>query len=294
MDAQVLGMPDGRELAYSDLGPPDGFPVFGFHGTPGSRRQVVLDERPLVATGVRCIAPDRPGYGLSTFHPGRTFEGWAADVRALADHLGIARFGVFGISGGGPHAAACARFLADRVTAAAIVSGVGPLSERGSEAGMMPVNRMFARVARRAPKVNRVPFGLLTGMSRRFPDRVLANTARVMPPPDAAVASRPEVAAALREDFVHTSATAGRAAAQDFGLIAADWGFRLEDLAVPVDVWQADSDVNVPLAHAHAQAERIPGAELHLFPGEGHLMVVDHLEEILRTLLVRGGPTPGS
>jgi pimeloyl-ACP methyl ester carboxylesterase len=81
------------------------------------------------------------------------------------------------------------------------------------------------------------------------------------------------------------SPTAGRAAAQDFRLFARDWGFRLEDITVPVQVWQGNADVNVPVAHAERLAAAIPGAILHIAPDEGHLMSVDHVDEILRELL---------
>jgi pimeloyl-ACP methyl ester carboxylesterase len=211
-------------------------------------------------------------------------QDWAGDVAELADHLGVERFAVLGISGGGPHAAACARFLPDRVTAAAIVSGIAPIDERGSEAGMMPMNRVLTRVARRAPIATRVPFGLIVRVGRRFPDRAMETARRQLPAADAAVLARPTVAAAFRRDIAHPSATTGRAATQDFALFTRDWGFRLEDIAVPVHVWQGDADVNVPPAHASLQADRIPGAVLHLFPGEGHLMGIDHMDEILRTI----------
>ena len=59
--------------------------------------------RPALARGIRIIAPDRPGLGLSTRLPGRQIADWPNDVRELADALGIARFAVIGISGGGPY-----------------------------------------------------------------------------------------------------------------------------------------------------------------------------------------------
>jgi pimeloyl-ACP methyl ester carboxylesterase len=288
MQEGSLRLHDGRTLAWAELGDPAGFPVLAFHGTPGTHHQVTVDDAPMRATGVRFIAPDRPGYGASTYAPKRTLPEWADDVRQLADHLGLERFGVVGLSGGGPHAAVCARFLGDRVTAVAILSGIGPVAEPGTEAGMMPANRLFVRVSRRLPKLNAVPFGLLTALGRRAPDRVMAQMAKMAPAPDAAVFALPAVQAAFRRDLAGAGKTAGRAAAQDFGLMARDWGFRLEDIAVPVDVWQGDADVNVPAEHARRQAAAIPGATLHLQPGEGHFMALAHMEAVLRTLLSHG------
>jgi pimeloyl-ACP methyl ester carboxylesterase len=96
-----------------------------------------------------------------------------------------------------------------------------------------------------------------------------------MPAADAAVLARPEVRSSFVVALAHASRTAGRSAPQEFGIFTRDWGFRLEDIAVPVQVWQGDADANVPVAHAERQAAAIPGAVLHLVPGHGHLMFVD-------------------
>lgn len=283
--ASLMQLADGRELAWAEMGDPLGYPVFAFHGTPGSRHQVLVDPVPARAVGVRVIAPDRPGCGSSTRQRGRTLKGWANDVAELADHLGVGHFAVLGVSGGGPHAAACARFLPERVSAAALVGGCASLAEPGSEAGMMLVNRLFARVARKAPVANTLLFGLVSSFGRRAPELYLQTLMKMMSAADASVLSRPAVRSALVASLVHASPTAGRAAAQEFRLFARDWGFQLEDITVPVQVWQGNADRNVPVAHAERQAAAIPRAVLHLVPGEGHVVFVDHFEEILRELL---------
>jgi pimeloyl-ACP methyl ester carboxylesterase len=285
VDALLMQLADGRELAWAEMGDPVDYPVFAFHGTPGSRHQVLVDPAPAHAVGARVIAPDRPGYGSSTRQRRRTLEGWANDVAELADHLGVGHFAVLGVSGGGPHAAACARFLPDRVSAAALVSGVASLAKPGSEAGMKLTNRFVARVARKAPAVNALPLGLISLFGRRAPERLFRTLLKTMSVADAGVLSRLEVRSPLVASLAHASPTAGRAAAQEFALVARDWGFRLEDITVPVQVWQGDADLNVPVAHAEHQAAAIPRAVLHLVPGEGHVMFVDHFEEILRELL---------
>jgi pimeloyl-ACP methyl ester carboxylesterase len=283
-DVEMLELRDHRMLAWNDAGARDGLPVIAFHGTPGSRLQMLAASDGLEAAGIRWIVPDRPGYGLSTFHKRRAFRDWADDVTELADHLGLERFAVMGMSGGGPHAAACFRFLADRVVGGALLSGIAPVAERGSEEGMMPANKVFTRIARRAPQVNAPAFGLIGVIGKRWPDRAMTTMAKTMPKPDAAIVARPDVAAAFKADLVASSKTTGRAAAQDFGLIAHDWGFRLEDISVPVHIWHATADVNVPVQHAHRMAAQIPGSVLHIVSGEAHLMCLDHLDEIAAPL----------
>lgn len=78
------------------------------------------------------------------------------------------------------------------------------------------------------------------------------------------------------------------AAAQDFHLFATDWGFRLGDFTLPVNVWHGAEDRNVPFCHGRLRADCITGARMHECPGEGHLLVVDHLEEIVRTVCGEG------
>jgi pimeloyl-ACP methyl ester carboxylesterase len=274
-------------LGWLELGPPDGEPVFAFHGTTGSRWHFTVDVGPVVAAGVRLIAPDRPGYGLSDFQRGRRLQDWPDDVAFLADHLGLTNFSVLGVSGGGPHAAVCACLLPARVRAAAIVSGVAPLADPGSEEGMMPTNQRITALARRAPFALAPLFGVQSAVGKRWPERALQTFIKQLPPPDAAVLQRPAVKDAFFRDLRHPSATTGQAGAQDFRLFTRDWGFRLEDITVPVHIWQGDVDRNVPATHGRRLADRIPGAVLHEIPGEGHLLFVDHMPDILGQLATR-------
>ena len=148
---EQIALPDGRRLAFSELGDPAGVPVIHHHGMPGSRFDHQASPAFYARLGARVLTPDRPGYGLSDPHPGARLIDWAADVAALADTLGLARFGVTGLSGGGIFALACAACLPDRVTNA-VVTGCPPRSS--SRRSRSPARRAWAYgrpVARRRP-----------------------------------------------------------------------------------------------------------------------------------------------
>jgi pimeloyl-ACP methyl ester carboxylesterase len=283
-DSHTMTLPDGRDLGWLELGEPDGYAVLAFHGTPGSRLQLALDDPALGASGIRLIAVDRPGYGLSSFQQDRRLVEWPADVIALADHLGIERFSVVGISGGGPHAAVCAALLGDRVVRAAIVSGVGPMAEPGADDGMMKSNQLIARLARRRSRILAVGAAVQIGAVRRWPDKAINMMGRQLPQADVDVLARPAVRALFVNDARLASRTASRAMVQDFELFASDWGFELASITIPVHLWQGDVDVNVPPSHAVLQHHAIPGSVLHECPGEGHLLVLDHFVEIVTTI----------
>ena len=283
-DTKVMQLPDARELAWLELGRPEDPAVFVLHGSPGSRLQVSFDTHAVEAAHVRFIAVDRPGYGHSSYQPVRRLADWATDISCLADHLSIDAFSVVGISGGGPHAAACARFLPDRVRAVGIVSGVGPLEDPGSEADMMMFNRMVTRLARRSRYLVYPIFSLSVSLFRRWPEASIRATTGQLPPADSEIMSRPDVMTAYIDSYRLAPSTAALAAAQDFSLFSRDWGFRLEEIRPVVHIWHGDDDRNVPIAHGYLQADRIPGAIMHHCRGEGHLLALDRLEEILRTV----------
>jgi pimeloyl-ACP methyl ester carboxylesterase len=99
---------------------------------------------------------------------------------------------------------------------------------------------------------------------------------------------RADVRAAFFDDAQRSSATTALAATQDVVLFAGDWGFRLQDVTVPCHFWHGDADRNVLVGHGRFMAGRIPGAVLHECPGEGHLLYVNHLEEVLETVASAG------
>lgn len=283
-DSHVMTLSDGRDLGWLEFGKSDGWPIFGFHGTPGSRLQLGIDEAAVRRAGVRLIAPDRPGYGLSTFQPERRLVDWPGDVVQLADHLAINRFSVMGVSGGGPHAAVCAAMLSDRVAVAGIVSGAGPLADSRIAADSTRSMRLVTTLSRNRSKAFRTFITIEGALARRWPTKALDLMAKQLPPYDAEVLSRPELRALFVRDVSSASRTSGRAHAQDFELFASDWGFNLGDIKVPVLLWQGDADKNVPLEHARMMHDAIPGSVLEVFEGEGHLLVANRLEEILVAL----------
>src|SRR6516225_1486663 len=114
--------------------------VLWHHGSPNIGSPPDLLFAAAEANGLRWVSYDRPGYGCSDPHDGRTVASAAADVAAIADALGIGRFAVFGHSGGGPHALACAALLPQRVIAAVSVSAPAPFEADGLDwfAGWSP------------------------------------------------------------------------------------------------------------------------------------------------------------
>lgn len=98
MNAYLHTLPDGRKVHVEDHGA--GFPVIFQHGLGGDRNQVA-DSFP-DGSPCRRITMECRGHGLSGLEGGEHYSiaGFADDVIALADALGLARFALGGISMG--------------------------------------------------------------------------------------------------------------------------------------------------------------------------------------------------
>jgi pimeloyl-ACP methyl ester carboxylesterase len=277
--AATLELRDGRALGYEEWGRGDGVPILGFGGTTMSRLAHLGDEAP-EAAGVRLILVDRPGYGLSDFQPGRRLLDWPGDIVQLADALGLERFAVFGMSGGGPHAAACAYALPGRVSALGLVSSPGPAWDRPELRYSLPPHRQpLIEVAARDP--DEAARQLLDDCRRELEDLA------ARPDDDAGweVTASPAVNARFRASLFETLARGPEGYAHDlFLLFVTPWGFRPEEISVPTLIWHGDRDLAVPLGVGEFFDRTIPRSSLHVLPGEGHLLLWSHAEEILASL----------
>lgn len=284
--AKQIHLSDGRRLGYAEYGEPGGAPVFYFHGFPASRLEARLAHEAALRVGVRIIAADRPGAGLSAYLPGRSLAAWPADVTELADALGIERFAILGISGGGPYAAACACLVPQRLTAVAIVCGLGPLEAPGAGKGMQPAARFSFFLARRAlALLGFLCRGILAPVLRVFPAISLTLLSPGIPPRDREALRRPSVKAILVASIREALRQGGKGAVQELLLYSRPWGFDVGTIPVPVFLWHGEKDATVPVSMGRSLAEAIPGCRARFLPDDGHFSLpVDHAEEILRAL----------
>ncbi len=288
----TVSLPDGRVLAYEDYGLATGFPVLSFHGGLSSRLDAAPAHGAAVAAGVRLISPDRPGMGLSTYQRGRRLADWPADVAHLTEALGIGEFAVMGWSAGGAYAAICAAAMGDRVTAAALLSSAVPLDLYGTTRGLSMEDRVLLVLTRRTPWlasalmkvsiVNASNARLFRAVMRTFPpaDRTVLTE---WGPPDHALG------------FVREAMRQGtEGCVQDYRIFGAPWGFSLEDIHAPVDIWEGSDDNTGPPGYRAFLKRHIPQATIHVVPGEGHLSLLPHQAPAIFSSLLGGDHTAES
>ena len=271
---RTLSLPDGRRLGYADLGDPRGAPAFFFHGWPSSRLEAIRAHRAARRLRVRLLALDRPGYGLSDFHPGRTLRDWPDDVARFADAMGLERFAVVGNSGGGPYALACAWRLADRVACTALVAALGPCDDDAARRPLPAWARLGLGLAFRAPRCAAAVYRLLGTVPRRAPNLLLAQGAFTLCPADRRALREVRFRRLIERTYREAHRQGSRGPAHDVLLYSRPWGFGPEDVAAPVRLWHGECDTIVPVAMGRALARRLPRCRATFLPGEGHFSLM--------------------
>ena len=283
--ALSLLLRDGRRLAWHEAGTAHGAPVFACHGLPGSREQRSPDESLAQRMGARVIHIDRPGFGRSDPAPRQRVRDWTLDLEQLADHLGLHRFAVVGVSGGGPFAAACAALLPGRVSRLALVSSVGPPGSMDRPAHVHPLARLALGRAARLRWLLAPPLALAARLASAWPRRYIALLARGMGGADQVILARPEVQRMLARDLREAFRQGAGGLLRDLVLLASDWDIPLSQVRAPCALWHGEQDRLVPASASVRLAQEIAGSRLTLLPGAGYFFVLERWPQILDWLL---------
>jgi pimeloyl-ACP methyl ester carboxylesterase len=273
----TLRLRDGRTMAWTEQGDPDGVPVLGCHGSPSSRfERHVEDPADYRRWGVRLLVPDRPGFGCSDPQPGRRVLDWTEDVGELLDSLGIGEFAVLSLSGGAAYALACASVFGDRVRSVGVLGGAPPPDVPWPWPRWVPgrVRDTLHRPSGAALlKPVFAPLAVRPALIPRYLQLRLN-------PADRRVIGRPVVRRVLADTFTEGLRNGPAALAEDRALLFRPWGVPLAQVRRPVHVWHGTQDWQVPVAAGRVLAGMLPSCTAHWFAGEGHFLVFDHAEEV--------------
>ena len=274
----MVPTPDGRTLRLEETGDPEGKPVLYLHGTPSAGYAYARHIDDALARGIRLLAYDRPGYGWSTAKPGRSVADCAEDVRAIAQALNLERIAVWGVSGGGPHALACAALLPDLAVAVASLAAIAPYGVSGFDYfdGMGQENVDEIKLwlsdesaARRKEAADRARVLALT------PDEMVKAFPTLLSAADVAVHSR-ELTEWLTWGDHAGLAFGGQGWWDDMLAVVRPWGFAFDSIKVPVQLWHGRHDRFVPFQHGEWLAGQIPGVDAHLTDVDGHLTLLQN------------------
>ncbi|KAJ9483734.1 hypothetical protein VN97_g9659 [Penicillium thymicola] len=239
--------------------------------------------------GIRVIAPERPGLGLSTVQPNRRIMDWPTDVQALAHHLRLSRFANMGGSGGGPYALACAQVLPqDMMSTVGVLAGAG--TWRAGAHHMPWIYRALMLAAEHWPAGLRglltfVVWMLRTGLNTQLATRRVNDyLAKDQDQHDESVEERR--AQLLRISFEPFAQGAGPAA-YEAKLLSQDWGIEFGDITYNnLHISHAEKYWNSPLPMTEYYVKLLSNNPFSkVFEGDTHFTIHKHLDEILSELI---------
>lgn len=280
--------PDGRTVAWTESGVPDGTVLVRMPGTPGCRWSIRADRTAWQDRGLRVLTTERPGFGASTPLPGRGHAQPADDVAGILDHLGIDSVALIGGSGGGPHVLAfCARHP-DRVKAATVLVGASPLDEDEIDR-MIELNVKACRLAR-AGDVDGLR-ALEEEQREQILADPLANFRQIMataPEADQQVMSDPIWQGAFVRGITEALGQGVQGWLDESLVFENNWDeIDAESITTSVTWWHSDGDRNCPLSAAQRLAARLPNGRLNVWTDGGHFTGYHREGEVLDELLAR-------
>jgi pimeloyl-ACP methyl ester carboxylesterase len=284
---ETIRLPDGRALGFAEYGDPDGAPLFFFYGLWASRLTYHPDDQIARSLGVRLITIDRPGIGLSDPKPGRRLIDWPADVAALADALQIQRFAVLGWSGGGAYALACAYRIPERLIAVGLASGGAPLAGIEPAAHLTRQWKTVACIAWIAPWSIYLFAWYQTITFRYQSHRFVEQLVQRFPRCDQDILAQPGMHQMMLETTQELYRQGCRGLYEDLLVFTRPWGFRLEEIHLPVQIWHGEADNVLAPTFAHYLAGRLPQCQATLHPNEGHLLLFKRWRDLLQSLTLR-------
>ncbi len=276
---RTIALGGGRVMTLREYGDPLGIPVIALHGTPASRLMYSA-AKSAGRFGLRLIAPDRWGYGGTSAHPQPTLPAFVDDMDRVLEALGIERFALLGISGGGPYAAAMAALRPDRVTALALVAPVGPIAGVPG-VRLNPFHRLAFTMLPHVPGVLRLAFNAFRRGLARSPSRAIDIAMYRAPAADRQVLANREVRQRFIAMFREGLRPGVDGALIDMRIFSRRWNVPLPRINAPAALWISDDDDSVPVDAALRLATAIPGCRLTELHGGGHLWVALDYDGVL-------------
>lgn len=284
--SRLVTLRSGKRLGIAEFGAPGGLPVLAFHGAPASRLMFDVADDAARQLGLRLIAFDRPGYGLSPLDYGATLASRTEIFAELPDALGLDRFAVIAVSGGGPYAVAMAARLGQRIQALGLVSPLGPVADVAARSVPDPVHlsmahRMFFLDLPRHTWMLRFNAEVAARSFRAAPRLVASTFLHLLPETDREILSRPEVSHSMIEMTLEATRHGIGGGIADLEIYGEPWYVDYRAISAPCVLWQGLADTIVPVAVSKRLGALVPGCKVERIARAGHFWIYEHIPDVL-------------
>jgi len=264
-EATTVTTEDGIQLAVTVAGPPGGGPVVLSHCWTGSRAIWGPVAERLIQAGHRVVLYDQRGHGESTYGEDRpTIALLGHDLRAVLDAVGCERAVLAGHSMGGMSIQSYAQehpgHFKEHVSAVVLVATAARTLGRELPAAL--VERLLG---------DRYPSWAGQGIVGRALVRGSLGAARQRAHVDLTLDGWARTPGYARAGFLTAMASM-------------DLRSALRDVTIPTKVLVGQRDTLTPVRAARQLADGIPGSDLLVLPGAGHMLPLERPDEVVAAI----------
>ena len=267
---------EGRTVHYTDTGEAGWTPMLFIGGVGTSARApelVAFLDTLRRRLKVRIVAVERNGLGDTAFDPAWTFADYTSEVQQVLQRLGIGRFALVAISGGGAYAGHIAAAMPERITSWHMLAAIA------SAPAESPVCKADAAT-----------------LEAMLDQQVGAPRTFWAMPPEGVAAKVPGFADRAADEGAHAYFIAGqhgdaRAVAREYHRFC-DAPAAVAAFPAPAYFYYGEADKLVPPAQGEYWAARVAGkVTFRRYPGEGHDVQYRHWDQLLLDVAGHGGKT---
>ena len=266
----LIKLRNGNNIGYAIYGNKKNFPIFYFHGWPGSRFE--LKNIPLKKKKCFIIALERPGYGISDPISKFKILDWPKIVLEVANKLKIKKFSIIGVSGGAPFALACANTIKNkRLKSIAIVCALAPSKAKGMNKGRVG---MLLNLGRK-PFISWLIFNFLrVRLLNGNLEKSFNKWKNKIPLPEIDLKLfTMDRGRRLMENFKESVKHGITGVHRDANLYSNYWGFKLKNIKKKIFVWHGDKDLTVPIITNKYYKKKLKNKKIFIKPNEGHFSI---------------------
>lgn len=277
--------PDGRRLAYLEVGDPSGPLVIHNHGGPSCRLEARLFASAAFKNRLRFVCVDRPGIGQSSPQVARTYADWAGDLTTIADALGYHEFGVTGWSEGGPWALAAAAYIDPlRLLHVSSIAGgsYGTFGDNWAADHLSKIDAIGGRLALHFEPGFRLMYAALGLTAAHFRATYIEQLRKAINEYDRRILLQPDVELQFCEASAECFAQGSDGLVRDSKLLYRSWAFDVTKIERRVHIWQGTEDRLVDASINKIVADRMPGSVWHSVEGAGHFVALGAADELFQ------------
>ncbi len=276
---------DGRDIAFTWMGDPNGRPVLFCHGVATGYLLPSHNIRSLEERGIKAYCISRPCFGDTSPSLRRDFAQAASDdIATLASHLKVTRWIALGLGSGVIPIFRAALSPGSSIAGIVASSTYLPFSSEETLNYLPAARRVSVQFARRSKMLSELAAMVAYRMMRVRGPEFIWQTMYGSCIADQEAARNPDYRALIRTAISFMTAQKHRVFANELRMLSDDWDDDFTQCPVPVHFLHGVEDPAIPIDWVRSKVSGISTMKLTEVDGAGEMLFCYHADKIIDAL----------